>query len=484
MKLLQHLFLLLPLLLTLPFSSSGQAANARIKKVENSLSPLVKIKGESHWTLEERMKHYNTPGLSIAVVDDYQVDWAKAYGWADAKEKTPLTVSTSLQSASISKTINAIGILKLVESGKLDLSKDINEYLQSWKFPYSKESNSKIITLTDLLSHTAGLSTSGFAGYTKAKKLPTLLQILDGKKPANSDAVRSQFEPGLRFQYSGGGTIITQLILEDLLQEPYESYIHHNILKPLGMSNSFYSIPKDSKTEVASGHWANGERLKRKYHYYPEYAPAGLWSTPFDLSRVVIELQKTIKGKSDRLLSKETAVLMTKPAIDGDQGLNSALGAFIEDRKGTKYFQHSGSNEGFKCQYYASFEGGKGVVVMTNGENFGIIPEVIRSVAAVYKWKGFENTKIRTILNVEEANLTPYNGTYHSDSNRTYQIKNEGARLFLITSNGDKIELYAESPQSFFMRVIDAQVEFIEEDGAWELHLHQNGQVRKAKKIK
>jgi len=469
------------LLFLLPSDGLSQSANSKIEQVENSLSPAVKVKGEPLWTLEERMKHYNTPGISIAVIDNYQVDWAKAYGWADAKEKIPLTVSTPLQSASISKTINAVGILKLVESGKLDLSKDINEYLRSWKFPYSKESNSKAITLLHLLSHTAGLSTSGFDGYPKANKLPSLIQILDGKKPANSDAVRSRTEPGQSFRYSGGGIVITQLMIEDLTQKSYESYIQESILQALGMSNSFYTIPKDLKTEVAAGHWANGERLKRKYHYYPEQAPAGLWATPLDLSLLIIELQKALDGKSDKLLTQETAALMMKPALENNP---SALGTFIDNKQGALYFQHSGSNEGFKCQYYGSMEGGKGVIIMTNGENFNLIPEVLRSVATVYNWKNFVSDKVRTIAKVEEADLKKYDGTYHFNLESALRIQHEGDQLFLFTSSGNKIELYPESPDFFFMRVVDEQVEFTEEDGEWVLNLHQNGAIHKAKKIK
>lgn len=159
----------------------------------------------------------------------------------------------------------------MVQEGKLGLDDDINNYLKTWKFPYDATSNGKKITIANLLSHKAGLSVHGFGGYEKGKDLPTTIQILDGLKP--SSAVRSIFEPSTKFQYSGGGTTISQLILENTTGEKYEDYMLKNVLIPLGMSNSSYNPPpsKDKENILATA-YENGKEVKGKYHIYPEKA--------------------------------------------------------------------------------------------------------------------------------------------------------------------------------------------------------------------
>lgn len=194
----------------------------QIKQVENSLAGRVIINGKAD-NIVDRMAYFHVNGISIAVVKNYQVIWARGYGWANEKEKRPVTIETLFKPGSISKSLNAVGVLKLVQDNKLDLFKDINDYLKSWKFPYDSVSKGKKITMAQLLSHTAGLSVyGGFPGYDAKSKIPTIPEILDGMAPANTPPVRSLFEPGLKFQYSGGGIIISQLIIADVTQLPYE----------------------------------------------------------------------------------------------------------------------------------------------------------------------------------------------------------------------------------------------------------------------
>ena len=246
----------------------------RIKKVESNLAGWVVINGDSAWTLEERMKHYGINGLSIAVVNDFKIDWAKAYGFADVEEKRFVTISTLFQAASISKSINTTGILKLYEDGKLDIYRDINEYLFGWKFPYDSKANGKTINLSNLLCHTAGLTIHGFDGYVKENPLPSVEQILDGRKPANSKAVRSAYEPGVKFDYSGGGVTISQLIVTNVSNTSYENFMQTNVLKPMGMNNSFFIQPPSSEMQkdIATGYYSANKMVKDKFHVYPELA--------------------------------------------------------------------------------------------------------------------------------------------------------------------------------------------------------------------
>ena len=367
------------ILLLLSLNIFSQKVSDKIKSFESEINGWDQSKSKK-WPLAERMALYNVNAVSIAVIKDYKVEWVKAYGYADVNQKKLATTQTLFQAASISKSINSLGILKLVEEGKLGLDDDINNYLKTWKFPYDSLSNGKKISIAQLLSHKAGLSTSGFGGYVNGERLPTTLQILYGVAPSNSPAVRSQFEPGLKFQYSGGGTVISQLILENATGETYEDYMLKNVLTPLGMNSSSFNQPpnKNNQNILATG-YNNGEEFVGKYHVYPEKAPAGLWSNPTDLAKYIIDVQLSLMGKSNKLLSKEMS----------EKRLDNNLGVFSINFDGAKYFAHDGRNEGFVCSYIGSSEGGNGIVVMTNGTDIKLVYEIVASIASLNQWKNY-----------------------------------------------------------------------------------------------
>ncbi len=388
------------LLLILSFNTFAQNVNDKIKLLETNLNHWDKTRLKKS-SLKDRMLFYEVNAVSIAVIKDYKIEWVKAYGFSDVSEKRPATIQTLFQAASISKSINSLAILNLVEQGKLRLDNDINNYLNTWKFPYDSVSKGKKITISNLLNHTAGLSTSGFGGYEKGKELPTIIQILNGEKPANSPAVRSIFEPGLKFKYSGGGTTISQLILENTTNEKYEDYMQKKILNLLGMTQSFFNQSpfSDKKNLFATGYNGNVE-VKGKYHIYPEKAAAGLWTNPADLANYIIETQLSLIGKSNKILSKEMSIRRMK----------NNLGVFLNDFKGTKYFGHSGGNEGFVCHSIGSFENGNGIVVMTNGRNMQLIEEIVNSVASMNNWGNYPLEPIKesislTIKKVAEKDI-------------------------------------------------------------------------------
>lgn len=367
------------LLLSLSLNVFAQNVKDKIKIFEDDLLGWDTSKNKK-WTLKERMAFYSMNAISIAVIKDYKVEWSKAYGYADVAENRPATTQTLFQAASISKSINSIGLLKLVEQGKLNLDDDINNYLKTWKFPYDSLSKGKKISIANLLSHKAGLTVHGFGGYEKGKDLPALIQILNGQEPANSPAVRSAFEPDLTFQYSGGGTTITQLILENTTGEKYEDYMWKNVLTPLAMNESSYNQPpSQDKEKLLATAYNNGKEVKGKYHIYPEKAAAGLWTNPNDLAKYIIETQLSLIGKSNKILSREMSV----------KRIENNYGVFLNDFKGTKYFSHSGGNEGFVCYYIGSVEDGNGLVVMTNGNNFKLIDEILLRIASLNHWKNY-----------------------------------------------------------------------------------------------
>ena len=366
------------IILFLSLNIFAQNVNDKIKLFENDFYHWDQSKKKT--SLKDRMSFYNVNAVSIAVIKDYKIEWAKAYGFADASEKRVATPQTLFQAGSISKTINSLGILKLVQEGKLGLDDDINNDLKTWKFPYDDVSKGKKITIANLLNHTAGLSVHGFGGYEKGAALPTTIQILEGLKPSNSGPVRSVFEPGLKLQYSGGGTTITQLILENTTGEKYEDYMLKNVLTPLGMNNSSFSQPpvKDKENLLATGYNYDKE-VKGKYHIYPEKAAAGLWTSPTDLAKYVIETQLSLLGKSNKILSKEMS----------EKRLKKDFGTFSDDFSGVRYFRHGGGTDGFICFYLGSVEDGNGIVVMTNGNSNKMVEEIVASIAGLNQFKNY-----------------------------------------------------------------------------------------------
>jgi CubicO group peptidase (beta-lactamase class C family) len=429
----------------------------KIKNVENSLMGWVQTQDTVKWSLEERMKFYNIPGLSIAVIDNYKIDWAKGYGWADSEDQKPVTEKTLFQAASISKSLNAIGMLKLVQDQMVDLDADINKYLTSWHFPYDSITGENKITVTNLLSHTAGLNVHGFPGYEASEKLPLLKDILDGAKPSNTPAIRSQFEPGVRFQYSGGGVTISQQIVTDVTKQSYDSWMWENVLKPLGMSSSSFSQPpSDTKKDLlASGYHADGKKVKGKFHIYPEEAAAGLWTNPSDLCKYIIETQLSYQGKSEKVLSTELTKLRLTPFIDA----SSALGVFIDKRGDTRYFQHTGGNDGFTCQYYGSLDEGKGVVIMTNSDNGSILEEIVNSVAYAYKWKNFYNPVMKNVVEISDSVLSTYTGQY-SLNGEVISCTKENEKL-ILNFRGMKWPVFFTSPNDFFVFEYKADMKFV-----------------------
>ena len=453
----------------------------KIKSVENNLLPNILAKSDAPFTIQQRMAYYHVRGVSVAVIHNYKIEWAKGYGWADEGLKKAVTTKTLFQAGSVSKSLNAIGVLKLVQDQKIDLYKDINDYLTSWKFPYDSVSKNKKITIANLLSHTAGLTVHGFPGYEKGEDLPTLKQIFNGEKPANSPAIRSMFEPGFCYEYSGGGTTISQQIVMDVTHQPYDKYMYNTVLKPLGMTASSYTQPPvDTQGLLATGYDEKGGEIKGKYHIYPEQAAAGLWTNPTDLAKYIIETQLSLLGKSNKVLDQATTLLRLTPYIDK----SAAFGVFIDDLSGEKYFQHSGSDVGFMTQYYGSLDGGNGVVVMVNSDSGGILNEIVNSVANVYHFNGLNRSSVKETVTVPEDLLQQYTGKYQLAPNFILTVTHEGNRVYGQATGQDKLEMFPESQTKFFLKIAPIEIEFIKDEAGKvsKAILYQNG-THEAKKI-
>lgn len=427
-------------------ANAPNGVEARVRRVEQGLVPPVLVKGVPAWNIEERMKFYKVPAVSVAVINDFRVEWAKAYGVTDAETREPATTKTLFQAASISKPVAATVALNKVEKGKLSLDEDINNKLTSWKVPENEFTAKKKVTLANLLSHTAGLTVHGFPGYEVGAKLPTVPQILDGAS-ANTAPVRVDLEPGTRFRYSGGGTTVAQLALMDIERKPFPVIARETVLKPLGMDDSTYEqpLPPEWRRRAAAGHKPDGSVVKGKIHVYPEMAAAGLWTTPTDLAKFAIETQLSLAGRSNKVLSKEMTRRMVTPFVaDSPVG----LGLFVEKKGATLYYGHNGANEGFRSALLFHPDKGYGVAVMVNSDNGQIAMEVMRAVAREYAWQDFLPAEIETV-SVAPDKLDAYVGRYLVNPDLIFKITREGSRLFAEQPGATRFELYPTSETTF-----------------------------------
>jgi CubicO group peptidase (beta-lactamase class C family) len=470
------------LLNLLPFIVLGQTpVETQIKRVEQGLLPPVLIKGDPSLSLEERMKHWKAPGLSVAVVKDFKIEWARSYGVKDIETKEPVTTETLFQAGSISKPVAAMVALKRVQDGKIALDENINNKLQTWKLPDNEFTAKNKVTLANLLSHTAGLTVHGFPGYAVGEKIPTLSQVLDGAEPANTAAVRVDLEPGTRFRYSGGGTTIAQLAIMDIEKKPFPEIARETVLDPLKMTNSTYSqpLPDDWRKKAASGHRGDGALVPGKIHVYPEMAAAGLWTTPTDLAKFGIEVQLAYAGKSNKVLPKELIDKMVTPFME-----NVGLGFFIDKRGNSVYFGHDGADEGFRAMLLMHREKGYGAVVMVNSDNGQIMGEVMRGIAREYNWDEFL-PPVNELISVDAAKLDEYTGRFKVNPDRVLTVAREQGKLIVQPTGDPKFELLPVSEGTFIRR--DSPVKYMFSKGAEgvsELVLVlPNGNTNKAPKV-
>ena len=461
--------------------AASPAIEQHVQHVENGLIGGVVIKGEAHAThsLADRMKELNVPGVSIAVVHEGKIEWARGFGVTHIGGPA-ITADTLFQAGSISKPLAAMAALKLVEQGKLSLGADTNSYLTSWKLPAAPVAAGKTITLRELLTHTAGITVHGFPGYATNDPVPTLVQVLNGERPANTPAIRSDAPPGEQWRYSGGGYTIMQQAVIDVTHEPFARLLHDSVLAPIGMTHSTYKqpLPKTLQPFAATPYRGDGTPVEGGAHTYPELAAAGLWTTPTDLCRYIIEVQKSLVGKANHVLSAEMTKQMVTLGL-GSWGLGIQIGGAVPNQ----YFSHGGANEGFRNLFVAFENNGDGAVVMTNGDNGGqITDEVMHSIAVEYNWPDYRPTE-RAVVHVGPAVLAQYVGTYQLQPNFNIVVSLEKGQLVAHLTGQPDLPIYPESDTKFFS-LHPIEIEFVKDDRGkvTSLILHQGDRGMKATK--
>ncbi|MEL7312910.1 MAG: serine hydrolase domain-containing protein [Pseudomonadota bacterium] len=399
---------------TLLDPKTSSASEAKATEVLSSLAPPILLAGEArpNWTIEERMAHYRVPGVSVAVILDGKIAWAKAFGYADAAEQIPVTGETLFQAASISKPVTALAALQLVDAGLIDLDTPVNEYLTRWQIPSNVFTQEVPVTLRHLLSHTGGLTVHGFPGYPEGDPLPTAIEVLNGASPANTNAVVVDQFPGLVHRYSGGGYTIAQVMLEDVSGESFEELLDWLVLKPANMSVSSFRQPLPVlKAPIASAaHDAEGNKVDGHSHRYPELAAAGLWTTPTDLANLAIAIANG-GNDGEQMLSEQMLVEMMTPLGGSDYGLGFGVHQYGDQQ----VLSHTGGNHGFRAVFSFHPEGNYGVAIMTNSDRGDSVARELQSaLAETYGWPAGAS-EIRDTADLSEAELGRFVGRYVGD---------------------------------------------------------------------
>jgi CubicO group peptidase (beta-lactamase class C family)/predicted transcriptional regulator YdeE len=359
--------------------------SARLQRVEQVAVELPGAPGEAplRLSIAELMKTFNVPGLSIAVIENYKIVDVKAYGAIAPGSSTPVTTKTLFQAGSISKPVAATAALSLVEQGKLSLDENVNNKLTTWKVPENEFTQTEKVTLRRLMSHTAGLTVHGFPGYDVDAPVPSIVQVLNGEKPANTDPIRVDIVPGTKSRYSGGGVTIEQLMMMDVTGKQFPALMRALVLDKIGMSDSSYEqpLPPARAAMTAGGAYGDGKPVHGKWHIYPEMAAAGLWTTPTDLAKFAIEIALSKQGKANHILSQKMTQEMLTPVKD-----NVGLGLFMEkDTPGQ--FGHNGADEGFQALLTMNADTGNGAALMADSDNgISVMNYVLRRVVKEYAW--------------------------------------------------------------------------------------------------
>lgn len=421
-----------------------------------ALEPSPQRRPSSRLHLTEAMERLSVPGVGIALVSGGEIAAVKSLGVGDHTDA--IARRTLFQAGSVSKPVAALVALRLVASGDMELDADISDALASWRIPEVGGWRARL-TLRQLLSHTAGLTVHGFAGYPPGMPVPTLQQVLSGSPPANSAPVVVRILPGSCFSYSGGGYCVVQQLLEDRTGEPFPRLARRLVLDPLGMEDSGFEqpLPEARHGQAASGHRTAGVAVEGRWHIYPEMAAAGLWTTPSDLARFTVAIQHAKARQPDSILPGELIdEMLTAQAANVPYG----LGLQLQDRGGHPRFYHSGDDEGFVATMMGYVDRGEGVAVMANSDRGGdVISAVVSSLARAMGWPGLVASDAPP-GNIRDGDLARIGGHYESAEGLRVTVLGDRDGALMQVEGQDPLRLWMLGPHRWCVPHLDVELDF------------------------
>ena len=437
----------------------------KIFRVENGLQEAVLLtnKHDRTFSLQERMKYYEVPGLSIAVIKDNKIEWAKSYGLKLKNSTDSVSLSTKFQAASLSKPLTAIVALKMVDKKKIQLDSSVNSQLTTWKIPENDFTTDISITPRHLILHTSGLNVPAYPGYEKDSEIPELIELLNGVGNSNTEPTKVLVKPNTEWRYSGAGYSVLQLLMIEKSELSFPKLMQNELFKPLNITNS--SFEQESLHDIAFAHLENGNVVEKGYHIYPEMAAAGLWTTPVDYAKVICELQKSYRGESNLILNQKSAQYALSKHWGG-----MGLGFILRNNGDSTALAYSGGNHGYICDIYSYLHNGSGVVIMTNSNNGApLIEEIYRSLSKEYKWADWRPDTIHNIT-IDLVLINRIVGRYSGLSR-----DNEEFQFELINQTDG---LYYKTREKIYPVFAISEFEFVIPEQNWRLSiLNDNSEV-------
>ena len=403
---------------------------------------------------------------TVLVAKDGKVLFAKGYGLANAEHEVPNTLETKFRLGSITKQFTATAVLILQDQGKLKVQDPIGKYLSESPKAWEK------VTIHHLLTHTSGIpSYTDDPSYEKSMTQPETVSSMIARFKDKT----LEFEPGSKFHYDNSGYFLLGAIVEKVSGKSYETFLKEAIFEPIGMTNTGYDQHATVLVRRASGYERKGDELVNAPYLdmSQPYAAGSLYSTVGDL----LKWDRALKA--GKPASKQAMAAMFTPFKD-----NYAYGWSIGDRKGHKQIGHGGGINGFATDFQRYPDEDVCVAVLCN-----VIPanpgKVSRDLAGIVFGETVTLPKARVVAKIDPRVYEGYVGNYQLAPTFALSITREGDRLFTQATGQGKFEIFPESDTEFFLKVVDAQIKFIKEDGkVMHLILHQNGRDMKAKRVK
>ena len=414
----------------------GAAPDAQVRRqqVAERMQPRVLFQGEDRSTgVLERMAVHHTPALSVAVIRNGQLDWTAAWGVLDV-DGAKADCSTLFQGGSLAKPATLVAALRLKQAGVIAFDDDIETLLGSYSLPQGRQRPENPVTLRNLLRHTSGITPDGYLGYAQEVPLPSTLQILRGQAPANSRAIEVLEKPNERLAYSGGGYTLIEAALQDRLHQPFDRMMQEWLIEPLGMGQASFvqPVPDARRPHTAKGHLVDGRPVKGGWNNHPERAAAGLWATPSDMARLLLEMHKASRGESAVLSRDSVNEMLADPIAGHSYG-------FRRSGEGDGLFiTHYGGTTGYRAGMTLNLRTGNGVVYLANSDGGSELgTEFLNAVSDVYGWTEFKTIVVSRVAK-SEHDLRPLTGSYDFQTSPTVGVVLEQGALTLVFPNKDR----------------------------------------------
>ena len=340
-------------------------------------------------SLRERMAFHKIPGVSVALIRDFNVAWVARFG--EASKGQPMTEDTLFQAGTMGNALVTSGALRAVQEKRIALDGPAQYDIKNWRVPSFP--GGRPLTLRDLLENKSGLTYHKYYGYDAAKLVPTLLQVLNGEKPAITPAAKLAAAPGTTFNLAAENYVVLQKVAEERSGQSFDAVMREFVFDPLEMKRSTFALnPPDAlRGDAAIGHDDNGDPIPGGWRAYPELAASGLWTTPREFAVYLADFLRSAAGRNDaKILSPEWAKEMLKPVATDSDGDEQCMGIGKNNYGGRTYLFRGGNAQGYYTIFNARPETGSGILIMANRNLCWQFSNELRdALAKQEKWPGF-----------------------------------------------------------------------------------------------